>query len=52
MVEQNFAEVAAVRQMVCEVDLASESNVPSELVPARETDFDGLSKRLWPLGIS
>lgn len=43
VVEEDFAEVTAVREMVREVDLASERNVATELVPPGETDTDGLA---------
>ena len=45
MVEQDLAKVPTVRQVVPEVHLAPEGDVPTELVPPRETGLDRLLKR-------
>lgn len=43
MVKEDFAKVTTVREVVRKVDLASERNVATELMPPGETDTDGLS---------
>ena len=45
MVEQDLAEVPTVRQVVPEVHLAPEGDVPTELVPPREAGLDRLLQR-------
>lgn len=46
MIKEDFAVVSTVRQMVLEIDLASQGNVAAEFVPFRQSDFDRSSERL------
>ena len=45
MIEQDLAEVATVRQMVPEVNLATEGDMATELMPSREARLDRLLQR-------
>ena len=46
MIEQNFAEVTTIGEMICEVDFAAERNMPTELVPSRQSHLDRLLEGL------
>ena len=47
MVEEDFAVVASVREVVLEVDLAAQGDVATELVPLRQTHGHRLLEHLF-----
>ena len=46
VIEQDFPEVPAIREMIAKVDLAAKGDVATELVPPREARLDRLLQSL------
>lgn len=47
MIEEDFAVVASVREVVLEVDLAAQRDVATELMPFRQTQSHRLLEHLF-----